>query len=124
MSAFEKHYKKVPNKSGVRACNICGIEVKYENAHKHSSSLRNHLKTKHPHVIDAPQPKIAKITDYAIPKSSQNRLPDLSGIDRQAIAACCSKHILPYDIVEDDIFTWAYPCHVKSRKQIASRVDS
>lgn len=124
MPLFEKHYKRILGKPGVRCCNLCNTEVKYENSHKHSSNLRNHLKTKHSEVLDAPPPKIAKITEFVVPSSSANQFPDLTPIDRQVIAACCSKHVLPYDIVEDEIFRWAYSCHVKSRKKIADRVDS
>ena len=51
------------------------------------------------------------------------QFPNLPALDRQVIAACCSKHILPFDIVEDPVFSWAYPCAVSGRQSISDRVS-
>ena len=123
MSVFEKYFKAVgPN---LRECKInnCGVKIQYESAKKHSSNLRNHLNNKHSkNVFEEPNAKISKITDYIVPSGSKDKYTNLLALDRQAIAACCSSHVIPYDIVEDDVFQRAYPWAIKSRKQIAERV--
>ena len=98
MSVFEKHYKKIPGLTNILVCKICATSVKYESAHKHSSNLRNHLNLEHKDALDEPQPKLAKITDYVVPKSATSPLPNLYALDRQAIAAYCLKHVIPYVI--------------------------
>ena len=122
MSVFEEHLEAVGPK--LRECKInnCGVKIKYENAKKHSSNLLNHLNNKHSEVFEEPNAKIPKMTDYIVPSGSKDKYPNLPPLDRQAIAACCSSHVIPYDIVEDDVFQWAYLCAVKSRKKIAERV--
>ncbi len=54
--------------------------------------------------------------------SSENSLPALPPKDRQAIAACCSSHVLPFSLVEDPYFQWAYSFSVKKREIIGARV--
>ena len=48
---------------------------------------------------------------------------DIPFIDRQAIAAVASRHVLPFNIVEGPIFTWAYPHQGKDRHLIAKRIS-
>ena len=35
---------------------------------------------------------------------------------------CCSAHPLPFNLVEDKVFQWAYNCPVKDRRRISIRV--
>ena len=89
---------------------------------QHTTNLRVYLTTKHPEQLTPEQKaKVPKIQDYFT--TGQSSLPNLSGLDRQAIAACCAKHVLPFDIVEDPIFQWSYNCQVKSRRRISDRVS-
>ena len=122
MSVFVKYFKAVGE--NLRECKInnCGVKIKYKSAEKHSSNLRNHLNNKHSEVYEEPNAKIPEMTDYIVPSGSEDKYPNLPALDRQAIAACCSSHVIPYDIVEDDVFQLAYPCAIKSRKKIAERV--
>ena len=121
MSVFEKYFKAVGPKWRECKINNCEVKIKYESAKKHSSILRNHMNNKHSEVFEEPNAKIPKMTDYIVPSGSEDKYPNLPALDRQAIAACCSSHVIPYDIVEDDVFQLAYPCAIKSRK-IAERV--
>jgi hypothetical protein len=105
-------------------CTICSKELKYENAKKNASTLRNHYEKQHRKDNDEPPKKVQKISDYfTASDASDNGLPNLPPLDRQAIAACCSRHVLPFDIVEDEVFQWAYSCSVKNRQRISSRVS-
>lgn len=106
-------------------CTICSKELKYENSKKNSSSLRNHYEKQHRQ--DKPQPskkaRISEISSYFTTTEDTGGLPNLPPVDRQAIAACCSSHVLPFDIVEDKVFQWAYSCSIKNRQRIASRIS-
>ena len=58
--------------------------------------------------------KVPKLDRWTI-KSDAEALPvGIPFTDRQAIAAVASRHILSFNIVEDPIFTWAYPHQVKN----------
>ena len=54
--------------------------------------------------------------------SRKLKLPALPAIDRQAIAACCSARPSPFRLVEDKVFQWAYPCSVKDRNKLSTRI--
>lgn len=105
-------------------CKYCNCLIKFVNSHSHLSSLKKHLQAKHAEKLEEnqPQPKRIKISDFF--SNSQSSLPMLPSIDRQAIAACCASHVLPFDIVEDPIFQWAYPCSVTDRKKLSARIQS
>ena len=67
--------------------------------------------------------KWARITSFTIPVSVGKQFRNLPALDRQVIVACCSKHILSFDIVEDPVFSWANPCAVSRRQSISDRVS-
>lgn len=52
MSSYDKYYSNHESKSFIKVCNLCKTEIKYENSTKHTSNLRNHLKTKHSNVFE------------------------------------------------------------------------
>ncbi|OAF64875.1 hypothetical protein A3Q56_07415 [Intoshia linei] len=81
---------------------ICNKTLKFKTLHKHLTSLKNHY----------------RLHDQLEVKSQQHRL-----IDEQIIAACAEKHILPFSIVEDPLFQWAYPTSCQSRKTLVSRLN-
>jgi hypothetical protein len=118
MSGYSLHF--LNSSKGKRKCKHCDYEAKFESSHKHSSNLRNHIATKHPALLQGSSPKVPKLDDYFIKADS---LPSLPAIDRQAIAACCSNHVLPFDIVEDKMFQWAYDCQVKSASRLSNRIS-
>ena len=43
-------------------------------------------------------------------------------LDRQAIAACASNHVIPFDLVGDPVFQWAYGVKCRGRKKVSDRV--
>ena len=120
MSSYVKYFSQVS--SNQMKCDECHQLIKYENAHKHSSALRNYFEKKHD-TPQSPPKKVAKITHFfGQQQRSQSDLPNLPSLDGQAIAACCSSHPLPFDIVEDRFFQWAYNCSNTSKHKISGRV--
>ena len=105
-------------------CNHCSDTVTYKSSHQHSSTLRNHIIGKHPELNEEKnkEKQENKIETYFGPQST-NDLPALPVKDRQAIAACCCSHVLPFSVVEDKYFQWAYPCSVKQGDTIATRIS-
>ena len=102
-------------------CRYCQEDIKFTNSHLHSSNLRNHLTFKHPGNLSVPEKaKVPKMDDYFTGHKSS--LPSLPALDRQTLAVCCSAHPLPFNLVEDKVFQWAYNCPVKDRRRISIRV--
>ena len=96
---------------------ICGADVTYVDSHQHATNLRNYIQNYHRDKLETSQPqKVAKIDDYF--RENPTRLPTMPLLDRQAIAACCSAHVLPFDLVEDQYFQWAYDPSCQDRKKI------
>ena len=104
-------------------CNLCRTISRYENADKHASTFRNHMRTVHELNTEPNPNKQARITSFTVPVSVGQQFPNLPALDIQVIAACCSKHILPFDIVEDPVFSWAYLCAVSRSQSISDRVS-
>ena len=100
-------------------CKICGADVTYVDSHQHTTNLRNHIQNYHRHKLETSQPpKVAKIDDFF--REKPTRLPTLPLMDRQAIAACCSAHVLSFELVEDQYFQWEYNPSCKDREKIHS----
>ena len=104
---------------------LCGARTKDISSHFHSSNFRNHTFSKHPKKSADRQPS-AKVPEmeayFASTSSAENNLPKFSPSDRQAIAACCAYNILPYGIVEDPAFPWAYNCKIRPRTRSSDQV--
>ena len=88
-------------------CNHCSDTVTYKSSHQHSSTLRNHIIRKHPELNEEKSNNNnhnneSKIESYF--GTSTNGLPALPIKDRQAIAACCCSHVLPFSVVEAGVF--------------------
>ena len=119
MPVYVQHFKHAGNDKMKRR--YCQEDNKFTNSHLHSSNLRNHLTFKHPEKLSVPEKaKVPKIDDYFTGHKSS--LPSLPALDRQTLAVCCSAHPLPFNLVEDKVFQWAYNCPVKDRRRISIRV--
>ena len=110
-------------------CSLCNQTMKFTSSKLHFSTIKNHLLNKHYDVyrqvcdIDENPCKVTKLDSWVI-KCDTEALPvGIAFIDRQTIAAVASRHILPFNIVEDPIFSWAYPHQVKDRHIIAQRIS-
>ena len=119
MPGYVQHFTHAGNDK--MKCRYCQEDIKFTKSHLHSSNLRNHLTFKHPEKLSVPEKaKVPKIDDYFTGHKSS--LPSLPALDRQTLAVCCSAHPLPFNLVEDKIFQWAYNCPVKDRRRISIRV--
>ena len=119
MPGYVQHFTHAGNDK--MKCRYNQEDIKFTNSHLHSSNLRNHLTFKHPEKISVPEKaKVPKIDDYFTGHKSS--LPSLPALDRQTLAVCCSAHPLPFNLVEDKVFQWAYNCPVKDRRLISIRV--
>ena len=117
MPGYVQHFTHAGNDK--MKCRYCQEDIKFTNSHLHSSNLRNHLTFKHPEKLSVPEKaKVPKIDDYFTGHKSS--LPSL--LDRQTLAVCCPAHPLPFNLVEDKVFQWAYNCPVKDRRRISIRV--
>ena len=104
-------------------CNYCAAKVKYKNSHLHSSNLPTHITALHRDKLTPEEKqKLPKIEDFFT--TSRSELPTLTQLDMQAIASCCSQHVLPVSIVGDKFFQWAYNCRIKDRHKISQRLLS
>ena len=81
-----------------------------------------HLRNKHSDLLlsDIVSPKQPNFDEYFVRGTSE--LPSLPALDRQAIAACASNHVIPFDLVEDPVFQWAYGAKCRDRKKVSDRV--
>ena len=93
MSAYGKHFQTT-GEQNKRSCKLSETKITLQNAKKHSSNLRNHLNRFHPDSLQETQAKVPKVTDYVVPSRSKEKNPNLSVLDRQAIASCCANHVL------------------------------
>ena len=119
MPGYVQHFTHAGNDK--MKCRYCQEDIKFTNSHLHSSNLRNHLTFKHPEKLSVPEKaKVPKIDDYFTGHKSS--LPSLPALDRQTLAVCCSAHPLPFNLVEDKVFQWAYNGPVKDRRRISIRV--
>ena len=107
-------------------CKHCSAKLAFVSRHTHLSSLTKHLKAKHSEVLSKPDEepvsKVSRIGDYYTPPHAT--FPALPSIDRQAIAACSSNHALPFSLVEDPVFQWAYSVKCVDRHKLSERVTS
>ena len=118
MPGYVQHFTHAGNDK--MKCRYCQEDIKFTNSHLHSSNLRNHLTFKHPEKLSVPKKaKVPKIDDYFTGHKSS--LPSLPALDRQTLAVCCSAHPLPFNLVEDKVFQWAYNCPVKDRRPFGQR---
>ena len=121
MPGYVQHFTHAGNDK--MKCRYCQEDIKFTNSHLHSSNLRNHLTLKHPEKLSVPEKaKVPKIDDYFTGHKSS--LPSIPALDRQTLAVCCSAHPLPFNLVEDKVFQWAYNCPVKDRRRISIRVTA
>ena len=120
MSSYNSYFTR-PNPMQMK-CTICSAIIKYENGHKHSSTLRNHFETKHRNIVAGPSPKRAKITNFFSSDTSTSKLPNLPTLNQKAITACCSSHPLPFEVFEDPFFQWAFNTANTNRQKVADRV--
>ena len=105
-------------------CNVlCTQTMKFTSSKANYSNLRNHLLNKHYDVYrifydvyrifydvnDKSQRKVPKLDRWAIKSDIEVLHMDIPFIDRQAIADVANRHVFQFNIVEDPIFTWAYP---------------
>ena len=119
MPGYVQHFTHAGNDK--MKCSYCQEDIKFTNSHLHSSNLRNHLTFKHPEKLSVPEKaKVPKIDDYFT--GHESSLPSLPALDRQTLAVCCSAHPLPFNLVENKVFQWAYNCPVKDRRRICIRV--
>jgi len=105
-------------------CKTCQTKIKFVSSHLHGSSLTKHVKAKHPDLLNDTEgtpSKVPKITNFL--SSTSTELPSLSKLDRQAIAICASQHPLPFSVVDDEIFSWAFDCSGINRQKIATRIS-
>ena len=110
MPGYVQHFTHAGNDK--MKCRYCQEDIKFTNSHLHSSNLRTHLTFKHPEKLSVPEKaKVPKIDDYFTGHKSS--LPSLPALGRQTLAVCCSAHPLPFNLVEDKVFQWAYNCPVK-----------
>ena len=83
------------------------------------------MKNCHPEILvetNAPSAKTPKLQDYFVPKNSESKFPALPKLDKVTIAVCGSAHVLPFSIVEDEAFNWAFLSGNFSKQQIAQRL--
>ena len=109
---------------GARCCKECGVVIKFTNNHSFLSRLRNHVTGKHHKLLQAetdPRPsKTSKIDEMFSRYATQNegQLPQLSASEREVIASCACRHVLPFNLVEDRIFQWAYNPQIRDHKKL------
>ena len=123
MSQFLSFYKSKETEPGFKFCKSCPAKIKFNDLKSHGTSLKAHITNKHPEFLvteSGSAAKVPKITEFYTEKSGD--FPVLPKLDRVAIALCCSSHVLPFDIVEDNIFKWGFDFCGYSRKKIAERV--
>ena len=112
MSAYLKYFT---TENDFKKCHTCSVRIKFKDLHTHGTSLRTHMLKQHPELFetDSKQSKLRKILDF---------LPALPKLDRVVITICSSKHVLPFDIVEDPIFQWGFNFSGFDRRTISQRV--
>ena len=105
-----------------KKCRTCSVRIKFKDLHTHGTSLRTHMLKQHPELFetDSKQSKLPKISDFY--KENNHELPALPKLDRVVITICSSKHVLPFDIVEDPIFQWRFNFSGFDRRTISQRV--
>ena len=88
------------------ACTILEC-LKYMTLHSHLCSLKRYIRLGHLSptcdLRSSTAVKVPKLTDYFASMTTYD-LPSLPSLDKQAIAAYCFSHVLPFDIVGDLIF--------------------
>ena len=119
MSVYLKYFT---TENDFKKRRTCSVRIKFIDLHTYGTSLRTHMLKQHPELFetDSKQSKLPKTSDFYT--ENKHDLPALPKLDRVVITICSSKHVLPFDIVEDPIFQWGFNFSGFDRRTISQRV--
>ena len=109
-------------------CKLCNVNFKYDQQKSGTNSLKRHLQNKHPKAYIAKQRRMEECSSTSLQPTliqqgfvSMEKIVELPKSRKYILGMVCSKHILPFDFLEDPIVSSCFDLPVIRAKMYITR---